>query len=822
MSIPELNQALADNPGDWELRLSLVQELMAEGRHETAVEVVNQGEALPQEPGPWVAAAKTYAAVGAYEQAGALVATALEIDPDYEPAKAYRAELAGLAPQAPVALTAEDLEDDEVPVQEVVPLLRKSDDASPMTLPKVAFASHEIEALREAEEAARARREASIRRDKFNSLAITILAHVAIFVALTLVVTQAPPRIPPQIVASAAAPATTEETRAIIDNVKMNNTTASGATSSTTAVVPNIVSSTGASSFSVSSLDTPVSEAAVGTGTGSASGAASGGGMGMGGLGGTGFNPSLNIGLTGSSTSKMMFGQAMEMKGEVLGVILDVSGSIAEFLPVVVREVDKNFKNSPIVYVRNMLISGSNREGEVRLIVPEEVVPYDPKYKTHTPYWFLWHDLPRKAPQRYVDRLIETFKTRPNQFLVTSGWEGASPTSAMNFLMEEKIDALYIFSDFEDFVDEDLAAELGQKLGRRKIRTYVQPVDKSSEFLDVVTKKISNKTLGRQMPSLVSLLRGGEETEVTSLMKKSREEDVAALANINVKLATPRAEISTDAFYSLKPAKEWKEIHRLSEPEYDAIFYGPEARVRIYLKDAAGQYVQNPIEFYYHSWKEIPDHPDPRYRLRTRKFLRLEEEPSFDGKEIVWKMVLEDEMKFRVHLYLGRKGMNATYVADTLKDQPNDNAHIFFRIPTLAFESKDRYFGYDLPAEGLKLDQVREAVKANEVIFNLPRAERDRFIKGWAISGFDMGYNTRKYNELIRRLPGGIRDLVVQGPSFGPRKFHARTTSSKIFLSGGSGRADIEPWEGYWASLVRSRDERTKFTKTEAIEIQIE
>ncbi|HRQ88617.1 MAG TPA: hypothetical protein PLA50_07455 [Bacteroidia bacterium] len=823
MSIPELNQALADNPGDWELRLSLVQALMAEGRHETAVEVVNQGEALPQEPGPWVAAAKTYAAVGAYEQAAALVATALEIDPEYEPAKAYRTELSTLAPQAPVVLTVDDLEDDEVPVQEVVPLLRKSDDASPMTLPKVAFSNHEMEALREAGEAARARLEAATRRDKFNSLAITILAHVAIFVALTLVVTQAPPSVPPKIVASAAAPSTTQETRAIIDSVRMNNnTTTAGTASSTTAVVPNIVSSTGSSSFAISSLDMPVSEAAVGTGTGTASGAAAGGGMGMGGIGGTGFNPSLNASMSGSSTSRMMFGQAMEMKGEVLGVILDVSGSMAEFLPAVVREVDKNFKNSPIVYVRNMLLSGSNQEGDIRLIVPEEVVPYDPKYKTNTPYWFLWHDLPRKAPQRYVDRLIETFKTRPNQFLVTSGWEGASPSTAINFLMEEKIDALYIFSDFEDYVDEGIATELGQKLGRKKIRTYVQPADKSSEFLGVMTKKISNKTLGRQMPSLVSLLRGSEETEVTSLMHKKREEDVADLAKLNVKLATPRPTLSTEASYSVKPGKDWKEIHRLSEPEYDAVFYGPEARVRIYLKDAAGQYIQNPIEFFYHSWKEIPDHPDPRYRLRTRKFLRLEEEPSFDGKEIVWKMVLEDEMKFRVHLYLGRKGMNATYVADILKDQPNDNAHIYFRIPALAQESKDRYYGYDFPAEGLKLDQVRESVKANEVIFNLPRAERESYIKQWAISGFDMGYNTRKYNELIRQLPRGIRDVVVQGPSFGARKFHARTTSSKIFLSGGSGRADIEPWEGYWMSLVRSRAERTKFTKTEAIEIQID
>lgn len=808
MTVSELTQSLAEEPGNWERRLALVQALMADNRHEEAVEVVNQGEAIPHEAAPWLAAAKTYAAVGAYEQAASLVATAIEIEPDFEPAKAYRKELATLAPQAPVSVSADDVEDEAdeaivrpVSVEEAVPLLRKAGDgspAAPMTLPKVAFASHELDALHEAEAAVQKLRERTIRRDKVNALVVTVLAHVAVFAALTIVVTSEPPRVPPQIVAAAAPP----QPEQVIENVKMEKPTLDPTTAVTSAVT-NIVSVNATSSFSVSSVNVPVADVAMETGMQ--------------------FNPSMSLGMPTSATSKMMFGQPMQVDGEVLGVILDVSGSMAEFLPAVVREVDKNFKDSPIVYVRNMLLSHENREGEARLIVPEEVVPYHPEYKTPTPYWFLWNDLPRKAPQRYVDRLIETFKTRPNQFLTTGrGWDGSSLIVATDFLMEEKIDALYIFSDFEDFVDEDIAAEIGQKLGRRKIRTYIQPAEKSTEFLETMTKKIANKTLGRQMPSLVSLLRGTEETEVTSLMKDNKAADLAALAAMNIKLATPRKEISAEPFYAFKPSKGWTEIHRLSEPEYDAIFYGPEARVEIFLKDAQGQYIQNPITFFYHSWKTIPDHPDPRYRVRHRKFLRLEEPPSFDGKEIIWKMVLEDELKFRVHLYLGRKGMNATYVADLPKDGTGDSAHIYFRVPALAVENKDKYYGFDFPAEGIKLDQVREAVKANEVIFNLPRAERERFIKGWAVGGFDMGYNTRKYNELIRAMPGGIRDVVVQGPSFGPRKFHARTTSSKIFLNGGAGRADIEPWESYWFSLNRSAAERESFTKTEAIEIQIE
>lgn len=799
MTIPELTVALAADSANWESRLALVEALIADGRHDTAVEVVNNGEALPNEPGPWLAAAKAYAAVGALEQARGLVASSLEIDPSYAPSKEYQVSLFASLVPTPVSLSADDVEDDSpnlggLTADASIPLVRATGDGSPMTLPKVSFSSNEIEALHLAEEESRQRREASIRRDSFNSLIITVLIHVGVVAALMLVVTQVPPRVPPQIVASSASQKTEEQ----IENVKLNKPTLQPTTAVNSAVA-DIISVNATSSFSISSVDVALSDVAVETGME--------------------FNPSVSLGMPTSTESKMMFGQPME--GEVLGVILDVSGSMAEFLPAVVREVDKNFKDSPVVYVRNMLLNKQNRDAEVRSIIAEEVIPFHLELKTRTPYWFLWYDLPRKAPQRYVDRLIETFKTRPNQFLSVGQWDGSSTDSAVNFLMEQKIDSLYIFSDFEDFVDEDIAAELGQKLGRRKIRTYLQPAEKGSEFLDVLTKKVANKTLGRQMPSLVSILRGNEETEVTSLMPAQRKADVDALAGLNITLAKPRATIADDSPQTYRVNPNRKEIHRLSEPEYDAIFYGPEAHAEIFLKTPEG-YIQNPIVFHYHSWKEIPEHPDPRNRLRTRKFLRLEEEPSFDGKEIIWKMVLEDELKFRVHLYLGRKGMNATYVADPPKDGTYDSAHIYFRLPALATESKDKYYGYDFPSDGVKLDQVRAAVKENEVIFNLPRQDRDIYAAQWAQTGFQMGYNTKKYNEMIRRLPNGIRDLVVQGPSFGVRKFHARTTSSKILLTGGSDRPDIEPWEGYWASLARSKDTREKFTKTEAIEIEIE
>ncbi|MEM9016090.1 MAG: hypothetical protein AAGC68_03690 [Verrucomicrobiota bacterium] len=818
-SIPELQTALEADSENWALRLELIQALMAEGRHDTAVEVVNQGQALPREPGPWVDAAKCYAAVGAIEQARGLVASALEIDPEFADALSYQQELEEAIAAMPVALTEEDaVEEGEVaeateeaaeeasgppppstPAPTAMAALT-SDDASdePIMLPQVSFESHEMDALHAAEEEAKRLREAAIKRDKFNSITITVVLHVAIVAILMMVATKVPPRVPPQIVA-AAAPPSPEET---IDNTKMEKPTVDPTTAVNTATA-DIISVSAESSLSVSSLDVPIADVAMEQVVS--------------------FNPSMSLGMPTSESSKMMFGQPLE--GDVLGVILDVSGSMAEYLPQVVREVDKNFKDAPVVYVRNMLLrpERAREDEEVRLIVPEEVIPYNKELKTRTPYWFLWHDLPRKAPQRYVDRLIETFKTRPNQFLTVGRWDRSRVEASINFLMEENIDSLYIFSDFEDFVDEDVALTLGQMLGRRKIRTYLQPAQKGTEFLDVMTKKLANRTLGRQLPSLTSILSGGgmDEEEPSSLLPRKPEEKMSS-TDFDFTYATPRKEAVGTEFYAFRPGQNWTEIHRLSEPEYDAVFYGPEARAAIFLKDAEGNYIQHPFTFGYHSWKEIPDHPDPRYRRRARKFLHLEEEPSFDGKEIIWKMVLEDELKFRVHLYLGRKGMHATYVADPPTDSTYDSAYIYFRAPTLAEERNDRYFGYDLPVEGVKLDDVRKVVHPNEVVFNLPRQFRDRFAKNWGELGFEPGYNTRKYDELIRRLPGGIRDLVVSGPSLGDRKIHARTTSSKILLNGGSHRPDIEPWEAFHARLVRNREERTRFTKTEAIQIEVE
>lgn len=811
--INALKGSLESDPQNWETRLALIEACNGEGLYNEAVEFLNQAESLPGDDAGLVVAGKCYFAVGASEQAHGIYLAALEVNPDNEDARnaikeieaAHAAEADG---SVPVAVLAD--EDDVGDVEEAVAAV-----ATPSPVAKAVAARAgqqapapvivrsvnpedidpeliaEAEFIHQAEEESQRKRAASMRRDRVNAVALTVLLHVLVLFALMQVVSQAVRNAPPQIVASTTADSPPEA----IDNETLKRPTQTSAASSS--AMADIVSVDATSSFSLSNVkvDTAANMA----------------------LGDTGidFAPSMDMGVETSSDSKMMFGQKME--GDVLGVILDVSGSMAEYLPYVVREVDKNFKNAPIVYVRDVVLRRRSKDPEVITIIPDEVRPFD-EDRNHTPYWFLWYDLPRKAPQRYVDRLIETMKSRPNQFLALNRGGSDMVSAAIDFLVEQKIDSLYIFSDFEDFVDEDLAQEIGQGLGRRRIRTYVQPAKKSTENLAIMTKKLANRTLGRQMPSLVSIMQPPDDTPKPLTLQKPKD----MLADAPVNYATPRKEMFGKEFYDFRPNK-LQEITRLSEPEYDAVFYGPQARVEIFLKNEKGEYLQHPIEFYYWSWKRDPERmKDPKYYGRRRKFLRVEEDPTFDGKEIVWKMVLEDELKFQVHLYLGRKGMNATYVAEPPKDGTPDSANIYFRIPRLAFERKDIYYGQDLPPEGLDLDHVRIGVRPNTVVFNLPRKDRNRYKATWALDGFVPGYNTRHFDELIRVMPNGIRDVVVSGPSFGPRKFHARTTSSKILLTGGAGRRDIEPWESFWFALVRSADTRERFTKTEAISIEIE
>ena len=824
--IESLQQSLSADPSNWETRFGLIYALHQEGRTHEAVDLLSEITELPADDRSIVYAAQCYQVLGANEQAQSVYETALSMNPANEPARAGLRSL-GVEPEINVptlkAVPVEEVEAVAVQVAEPdagsrtvaledaskavrsrkstpsggtaapAPVISKDD-----TIPYDPETANFVDHIHEAEEESKRRYQAAVARDRINSVIVTVLVHVAIVIALGLVIQKVPRRVPPQIVASSSA----ETNEPALEKQVMKKSSLKSANPSE-ASAANIISVPSVSAISMTSMDSFTgSEMPVETGMT--------------------FQPSMSMGMPSSSNSMMMFGQPLE--GETLGVILDLSASMAEWLPLVIKEVDRNFDDAPIVYIRSPEIKKSKENIEVRPVVKEEVVRARKEDGTWTPFTFLWNDLPRKAPQRSVDRLIETMRTRVNQFITVDEkghvHRGDLLGAAMKFLAKEGCDAIYIFSDFANSVDEEQALEHARSMAQQKVRVYIQPPVEDGKFIKVAEQKIANRTKGRLLPTLDSVINP-ESTDPKPLIVERPTEGMPEVPGVTY--ARPRTELVDNERHTYRPNKGWKEITRYSQPEFDAVFYGPEARALIFLKDNDGKYIQRPIEFYYHSRKELPDHPDTAHRWRRRKFLRLAEDPTFVDNSITWKMILEDELKFDVYLYFDRRGMNATYTADIPKDGTEDHTHVSFRIPTLAIEYQDMYYGQDCP-EGLDLDTVRVYAHPNEVEFNLPRQDRDQYAEEWARHGFEPGYNIRKFDTLITRYPYGVRSIKVSGPSFGPRVIKGRTTSSKLLL-GTWGRhwgGDSEPWEGMAFHIHRAKDKRHRFTKTEAVAIEIE
>lgn len=628
-----------------------------------------------------------------------------------------------------------------------------------------------------------------IRRDRLNSVVITVLAHVGVLILAAFAVTAVDRLRPPEVYATPShrTPDQTIEKKEIQKQVTRQP-------SSVAKSMPEIISALSESNVAISNANFSAAQTSAAFGTT--------------------FSPSMDFSMSASSgKSTMLFGEKVD--GKVLGVILDVSGSMAEYLPQVIREVDRNFKDAPIVYVNHSLIQASGQPSKITPIVGEDVVPS--RDGRTTPYWFLWGDLPRKAPQIAVDRLINTFRTRQNMFLAVGGHNRME--SAMDFLITQKIDALYVFSDFEDFVDEDRAQEIGQKLGRSKVKTYVQPAEKETEFLNIMDTKVARRSNGRQMPSLVSLTKPPEEPKPIMVAEKETLPVVE-----NVMHGAPRTAREGTQFYEYQPrsyAGRFDEFKVVEGDTYDLVLCAPEARAYIFLKNEEGAYIQAPIAFGYGSTKVYWNEKYQEIRTRGRAFLRHEEPPGFDGNEFTWKMILEDEIRFEVIFWFKDGTFTGTYAAELPPDGTGDSAGIHFSVPRLAYESKDKYFSYDFPG-GLTLDDLRLAMHGNTVTFKLPAQAEESLGTTWHQLGFKRGDNELPYYEMKRQFPNGVRELVVQGRSFGPRVLTARTTSNRLLLTTNTYRADIEAWEGFSASLHRPRDVRHRVTKTEAIEFTVE
>ncbi len=837
--IDSLKKSVESNPGDWESRLALIEACLKEGDRNGAVEALSGIEALPTDTPSLIAAAKCYALVGS---PGAVTVIEPLVEAEPENAKAHLC-LAQIAHQfndtgkarkhyhEAVRLDASvkdekmsaiygDEEDKGVdPVFVETPDVDINEATGSVTLQAIPAGTSKIvippqtadlTELRKQEKLSELKSQRVRQREKVQALFITIIAHVGIILALGTAVLNVPQTKPPEIVASAAVNTDedTIEKKTLTDPQPWKPPAASSA-------VTDVITSAANSAIAMPSFNENAPTDIMSLGNA--------------------MTPSMDFALPGEE-QKMLFGQKIE--GKVLGVILDVSGSMAEYLPKVIREVDKNFDKSPIVFVRHTRLQTMDTDDtDIWPIVAEDVVPNrDGRY---TPYWFLWNDLPRKAEQDAVNKMIEIFKTRPNCFLGVGYTMRPGPggtqskvihhraagknnvARAVEFLISQKVDSVYIFSDFEDYVDEEVSLELGKILLRNKIKGYVQPAERGTEFLDVMTTRLVSRSQGRKLPPLVEVASRSDQ-EMAAKARQKKVEDV-------VRYATPRDERDTGEFYSkeLDP-KRFNVVGVYEHENFDVVMYGPEARAHIYLKSGGG-YIQRPLWLWYWSGKYVEDE---RYgnRVHRRNFVKARNEPKFENNTITWEMLMEKgkfgvekELEFDIELTIKDNQLVATYRAEMLDADSLDThpAHIYFHISQLGAERNDLYYNYDF-LEGLNLDQIREAAKVNKAVFNLPGQFEDQYGKIWDQYGYKRGYNEFTFDSLMRREPPGLRDVVVTGPSFGERKIDIATTSNRLLMSAEFHRNDIELWEGFGARLSRPGDRRERWTKTEAFRLTID
>ncbi|MCB1086901.1 MAG: hypothetical protein KDM63_07635, partial [Verrucomicrobiae bacterium] len=605
--------------------------------------------------------------------------------------------------KAKVAVLAEPEPTVPVEAEESVPVLVSEADAEGLGDEEFE-GDHLAEDLLVMKEEVEEKRKRAIARDKMVSLVVTVALHAGVFVLLTLVVTAVRRDVPPQIVATSTPADSPDQIQN--ETLKKTQIRPTAAASSATT---NLITAESFSAVSMSNVEAT--------------------GVGISANLGVDFAPSMSFGDASMSTeSKMLFGQKMD--GEVLGVILDVSGSMAEYLPMVVKEVDKSFKNAPIVYVNHAGVVGGIKDCEIYPIIPDEVLPRWPKEWNKgqiSPFWFLWNDLPRKAEQRYVDRLIDMFKTRPNMFIARGGNNRVG--AAADFLVAQKCDSLYIFSDFEDFVDEEVCTELGQKLGRAKVKTYVQPAAARTEHLAVMSRRVAGRSMGRELPALTDLLRPQKEEAAPIAVAVKQELPVPE----GVRFATPRKERPVDPKLGYNHNRWWDDNYRerfkqelkvVEYPNFDIVVNGPEARALIYLKTKEG-FVQSPIVFGYYSHKPLFEESSGKTYYPRRKWLRNAEEPKFDGNEFTWKMILEDEITFDVIFWFKEDMLTGTYTAQIPPNGESDGAFIFFSVPPVGLERGDTYFAPDFPG-GLDLDQLRQVMAHNHATFYLPVQAEER------------------------------------------------------------------------------------------------
>lgn len=205
------------------------------------------------------------------------------------------------------------------------------------------------------------------------------------------------------------------------------------------------------------------------------------GGFGLGGAGG-GFGNGMGAGGLSGITFKpiMMFG--FELKdARKIAVVMDVSRSMTKYLPIVVRELDKVARGSPVVMYFGCGLTKppgrkSDLDDKVRKAEGDDFASFWQNWEGDTPVNLpmedrrkLRYDPAKKMP---LDDIYQMLSKRKSTYYIDFNGIGFAWTALMSNEVKEA-DAVYWFADFQDKVDEEQMDAVRKRFKARKQKLFI-------------------------------------------------------------------------------------------------------------------------------------------------------------------------------------------------------------------------------------------------------------------------------------------------------------------------------------------------------------
>ena len=218
--------------------------------------------------------------------------------------------------------------------------------------------------------------------------------------------------------------------------------------------------STSMSDFSSLTAASPMG-GGIGGGSHGLNGSGSGGLMGSG--AGSGFGPGMGNGFI---SIPKLFGTTIDARR--MAVVLDMSGSMYSFLPLVIKEVDKVAPGSMVVLHYGCGLS----DAEIR--DPEVESTSDKQFDKDRIVIALLGSETQAMNQEQREALLAMVKKRAKTYFVPSSGVGSTWVALTDQRLKE-VDAIYWFADFADGLSPARIDEVARKLRSRKQKLYIHP-----------------------------------------------------------------------------------------------------------------------------------------------------------------------------------------------------------------------------------------------------------------------------------------------------------------------------------------------------------